>query len=299
MKNTSVLGFPIKPSLCPFTALAPFRYDCVDFIDRDLWRENRVMIPNFYKKWLKPLEYEDRWESRNCEACEQASNEIPHTERFSLETKCCTYFPFLPNFTLGKLIQESKRDASLKLRLHHAFSQGRVTPLGLFPSLEYEARREELGESGFGRRSELRCPFFHRFQGLCSIWNERPGVCASYFCRSTYENRGQDLRKSLEEYLNLFEWTLAHETLWQLGFTQDDLRRMEKVRKEAVWRPERAWDDQFGQEEEFFVRAFQAALDVQPQVVEELMGEEGKQLRARILHFLTTPKAKYGRVPPP
>lgn len=255
------------------------------------------MIPDFYRRWLRPIEFEERWEKRRCETCEQASAEIPKEERFSIETKCCTYFPFLPNFTLGKLLEDSKENASLRLRFSQALTQGRGTPLGLFPAPEYEARRESLGKTAFGRATELLCSFFDRAQGLCSIWKERPGVCASFICQSTYGNRGQELKKCLEEYLNLFEWTLAHETLWRMGYTQDDLRFMESVRKDPVWRPERAWGEYWGREEEFLLRAYQTAREVPPAEIEESMGEEGARIKVRIRQFLTTQNPNYDRVP--
>lgn len=255
------------------------------------------MIPEFYSGWLKPIEFDECWEKRRCEPCEQASAEIPVEERFSSETKCCTYFPFLPNFTLGKLVEEAQKDRALQLRTSHALMKGRATPLGLFTALEYEADREARGEKAFGRAIELLCPFFNRTQGLCSIWIHRPGVCASYICRSTHGNRGQELKKSLEEYLNLFEWTLVHETLWRLGYTQDDVRLMESVRKDTVWRPERAWGEYWGREEEFFLKAFRTAREVTPDEIEELMGEEGERIKVRILQFLTTQDPNYDRVP--
>ncbi len=259
---------------------------------------SQAMIPDFYRRWLY-FDFEERWETRRCAECEQASAAIPLPERFSRETKCCTYFPFLPNFTLGNLIEQGKKNASLKLRLVHGFSHGRVTPLGVFPPPEYESRRGQWGSEAFGRRLELLCPFFQRTHGLCSIWNERPGVCSSYICRSTYGERGQELKRALEAYLNLFEWTLAHETLWRLGYTQDDIRLMERLRAEVVWRPEKVWGEWFEREEEFFTKAFHAAREVQSVEIDELMGEEGARLKAKIRDFLATPAASYGRVLPP
>lgn len=247
-----------------------------------------AVVPEHYKAWLAHFEIEAPTHFRDCESCEQSSERVPESERFSRSTKCCTYFPFIPNFSLGGLF-ESTRDSVGLLRLREALARGRVTPLGLFPEPRFEARRIELGEVAFGRSEELLCPFYERVQGHCTIWAARPAVCFSYFCRSTYGDFGVNLRKNIEAYLNLFEWTLAHEVLWRLGFTQDDVRCMEEARKSLLeFKPRSAWGTELGFEGEFLKRCASMARMVTAEDVKELMGAEGEALKERIYESLPT-----------
>ena len=241
------------------------------------------MIPRSYELWLKSLAMPLAYPEIDCRACSQADSRVPKEFRFSRETKCCTYFPFLPNFTLGALLA----DEASAGRVQRALEKGRATPLGLFATPDFEARRIEKGEAGFGRSPDLLCPMFEA--GGCTIWNHRPGVCASYFCRSAHalgpESKSDrpNSWRDIEAYLGLFEWTLAHEVLWRCGFTQDEIRKMEESRRSPRFEAKAAWLEFVGREEEFYRRAAVEARGVGTDEVERLMGKEGVRLRAAIL----------------
>jgi hypothetical protein len=48
-------------------------------------------------------------------------------------------------------------------------------------------------------------------------------VCTSYFCKSNQGQRGLNLWRDVESYLNLFEWVLAREVLLRLGLGENEL----------------------------------------------------------------------------
>ena len=128
--------------------------------------------------------------------------------------KCCTYFPYVPNFSLG-LISEDK--------IQNTLSRGVLLPVGLFPSAGHQELVIELGKKAFGQKSELLCPFFDKAQNQCSSWETRPGVCTTYFCKSDYGKKGLEFWADVEKYLNHFEWQLSCHVLGLLGMGENEL----------------------------------------------------------------------------
>ena len=175
-----------------------------------------------------------------CSACVMARADWPRDARdtgpFDAQLKCCTYHPFIPNFTLAKLINSGLH----KSELTEAFGKGRVTPLGLLPPETTTARSED-----FGRDLNQRCSFLSR-DSKCTIWSDRPSVCRAYFCVSNENETGQAKWKAAEAKGNELEWTRAHEILWQMGFTQDEI----EANSFAEWT---------GREQQFFLRLFDVA----------------------------------------
>lgn len=162
---------------------------------------------------------------------------------FDPRLKCCTYLPFLPNFVIGQLLREGRHEE----RLAMAAKTGRLTPLGLLPQDDVSSTAE------FGRDPGARCPFLGESaesgataQGVCTIWRHRPSVCRSYFCVSDEGADGQAKWARAERDGNEAEWTLAHEILWELGFTDDEIGS-------------RTWLEWRGRENEFFLRCAELA----------------------------------------
>jgi Fe-S-cluster containining protein len=185
---------------------------------------------------------------------------------FDPALKCCTYEPFLPNFSIGRLLMRElevsareagdstdstkgeetdhreKRSAVL-IALDRAFARGVVTPLGLLPR-ESRVDGGAAQAAGFGRDPGRRCAFLSE-SATCLIWHDRPSVCRSYFCVSDQGEAGQAKWREAERKGNEAEWTLAHELLWEMGFTQDETSSF------AEWR---------GREREFFIECAKRAL---------------------------------------
>jgi Fe-S-cluster containining protein len=181
---------------------------------------------------------------------------------FSPDLKCCTYFPFLPNFSIGAIFQGGS--GAQKLRLAGAMAEGFVSPLGLFPSAARRRREQDLAAEGFGRTKELLCPFFDPASRGCGIWEYRPGVCQSYFCVSEQGAAGLQAWRRNEERLNGFEWSLAHEVLWECGYTMPEVQRMEASRQLGSLCHEDLWFGEAARKEDFFLKAYRVALSIKP-----------------------------------
>lgn len=210
------------------------------------------MVPGYFPELWADLPRETR---ATCSTCVMARADWPRDARdpgpFDPALKCCTYEPFLPNFSIGRLLiaagEDRDRDQSAILRaLDRAFERGVVTPLGLLPR-ESRVDGGAGRRAGFGRDPGRRCAFLSE-AATCLIWRDRPSVCRSYFCVSDRGEAGQTQWREAERIGNEAEWTLAHELLWEMGFTQDETSTF------AEWR---------GREREFFIacakRAFKEA----------------------------------------
>lgn len=211
---------------------------------------------------------------------------------FSSSLKCCTYFPFVPNFGLGGMLRN--HGAVARTRLASAGASGLLMPLGLFASPEREALAASVGPEGFGRVPELLCPFFDSASLGCSVWRNRPGVCTTYFCSSDRGAIGLEFWSDVESYLNHFEWTLANEVLYRLGFTDDDLEMSnhamltEEPGPERDFLVSRAWAEwsDLDRREELLLACADRALEVTPAELSSLLGDEclelEESLRARV-----------------
>lgn len=204
-----------------------------------------------------------------------------HTTRdpgpFLPNLKCCTYFPFIPNFTLGSLPSESYALAKAK---------GLLLPLGLYPTPEHQALVDFYGAQGFGKKADLLCPFVK--SNSCSIWNYRPGVCTSYFCMSDQEEKGLEFWSDVEDYLNHFEWVLASETHRRLGLGENELAFCQAVispeseLSERRYLLEAAWGTWYLKQEEYFKAASMTAQNISDKDLDSLLHPEFLNLEKKI-----------------
>lgn len=193
--------------------------------------------------------------------------------------KCCTYFPYVPNFSLGA-IDENK--------ILKALPRGILLPVGLFPTAEHQDLVAELGIKAFGQKSELLCPFFDTAQNQCSTWDTRPGVCTTYFCKSDYGKKGLDFWADVEKYLNHFEWQMACHVIRELGMGENEIAYCQGVISPETEDDEReyflqaAWGKWFSKKYEFYKEASRVASTVSVDQVAGLIGDEFLELEKKI-----------------
>lgn len=243
------------------------------------------LFPQSYTHWLSArLPGEVSESLATCDSCAMVapSGLTRDPGPFKAHLKCCTYFPFVPNFGLGAMLEEHGELARARIRA--AAQKGLLLPLGLFASPEQEQLVRKAGKKGFGKREDMLCPFYDKTAMGCSMWKQRPGVCATYFCKSEREEEGLEFWSDVESYLNHFEWTLANATTWRLGFTEDDAENCEAVMlteepgPERDWLVRAAWAEWAGREEEFFKLCAQRAREITQEELSELLGDDCLQL---------------------
>lgn len=144
----------------------------------------------------------------------------------------------------------------------------------------------------FGQHRELLCPFYDSVQNGCSVWTHRPGVCTTYFCKSERGAEGLEYWADVESYLNHFEWSVANEVLWRIGFTMDDLALCDhamltdEAGEERDFYVTKAWAEWSNRKFELFAECARRAQDISPLELNELLGDEAlaleESLRARV-----------------
>ncbi len=180
------------------------------------------VLPPLYEPWVEevvggPLPVESRATCSSCAMLPRGGVDDPD-EPFDPSTKCCTYTPFLPSFLAGAVLAEGGRGAALlEARLE---KRAGVTPLGISPTPEARELYRTTIEThapAFGRKAELRCPYYASETGHCGVWRHRNGICSTWFCRHDRGMRGRRFWKLVNGLLGLTERGLVLHCLERLG----------------------------------------------------------------------------------
>lgn len=247
------------------------------------------LYPPSYSIWLQ-----DRLQLRvhetlaTCDHCAMVKPQglTRHPGPFKNDLKCCTYFPFVPNFSVGGMMLE--KDASIELRLRTAEAQGLLLPLGLFATPERKILMAENSFGGFGQKPELLCPFFDSTTLGCSTWKQRPGVCTTYFCKSNQGQEGLNFWSQVEEYLNHFEWSFAQRIFTQLGLGENEMDMCKAVMTTEEFTEERsyfiqaAWGHWQNKKNDFFIAAHELAQTFTNAQIDEVLGTDFLKLEAQL-----------------
>lgn len=140
---------------------------------------------------------------------------------FLSQVKCCAHQPHWPNYLLGAALQNPSALAVSRLEVF--LNQSELTAWGARPLMKRRAAEARSGQCGYGKDLELACPLLTT-EGQCSVWKFRPATCSTYVCQSSRGASGLAAWREYEGRLVAWESELAHQLLWQLGYTNDDLR---------------------------------------------------------------------------
>lgn len=240
------------------------------------------IYPQGYDHWLSQRLIAHRSETlATCDRCAMVKPEGLTRDKgpFLNHLKCCTYFPYIPNFSLGALSSED---------LTKAEPRGVLLPFGLFPSADEQNKIESFGHEGFGKKSELLCPYFDGAKNQCSIWANRPGVCTSYFCKSDQGQLGLDYWKDVEKYLNHFEWKLACAVIEKMSLDENTLSYSQAAISPETDEDEReffisaAWGKWASKKQEFYQETRRISLEVSAADITQLLDPDFLQLEKKL-----------------
>lgn len=174
-------------------------------------------LPTPYSGWLtevlgRAAPTENAVDCASCSMCGDGQSRSEEVySQFRPDTKCCTYWPKIPNFSVGGILS----DETLDLRLGRQIIERQIeasdfaSPLGLFPSLAWQAQHDRGQEVEFGNSEALRCPYYIVEGGLCGVWKHRNAVCATYFCKFDRGALGHRFWRSLRDWLTAIEQDLS------------------------------------------------------------------------------------------
>lgn len=204
------------------------------------------MLPPRYADWLIDLLGGTLPEEQaaTCSQCAMQGEHVAEGYQFRADAKCCTYVPALASFLVGAALRELPEGparASVEARIDDVSS---CTPHGLdVNEVDRAAYQVVVANETFGRDPGLRCPhYLHDQGGLCGIWRQRNGVCATWFCKHDRGAAGQRFWQAVEALLTLIERELCHWVACQLLYREappvaegDD----ESLPEWQVWLPRR------------------------------------------------------------
>ncbi|MCE9574197.1 MAG: hypothetical protein K8W52_13705 [Deltaproteobacteria bacterium] len=167
-------------------------------------------LPPLYAAWIDALlggtlPSEVR---ATCDACAMAprADDPPGERRFDPGLKCCTFYPDLPNFSVGAILADPSASGRREIDRRFGLGAG-ITPLGMTRPTVYQLVFAQ-GGNAFGRSNALRCGFLDA-GGRCGIWAHRESTCVSYYCKFERGAIGRNLWRALQDLLGSIERQLA------------------------------------------------------------------------------------------
>ena len=191
-------------------------------------------LPPLYARWMNdlldgPIPAETTATCEQCVMCGDGPASPASLSFFNPATKCCTYIPRLPNFLVGRVLEDddpaaAAGRASVERRIDERVG---VTPLGLAQPPVHATLYGIGGAATFGHAMALRCPHYREEAGgACGIWRHRNGVCSTWFCKHDRGAVGQHFWHALDQLLAAVERELARWCLIRLDVEPDVLARL-------------------------------------------------------------------------
>jgi len=151
----------------------------------------------------------------NCLCSKPNRGTLPFYQK---DLKCCTFHPFLPNYAVGALLDNSHPPTNIKAILHSKINSCEYAlPLGIFAPLNYQIQFNNRNENDFGNKLDFLCPYFDDKNKNCGIWLHRGSICTSYYCISDHGESGLKQWELIGEYLHLCEMVLSQDALVSMG----------------------------------------------------------------------------------
>lgn len=233
-----------------------------------------VQLPPLVAKWMHdlfggPIPEESRATCNDCVMCRRPAKS--EAKSFRPDVKCCSFYPHLPNFTVGGVLNDTSPEtdagrASVDVRITDRIG---VTPFGLDAPATYTLLYTNA-DNAFGISRGLRCPHFVEPGGLCGIWRYRNSICSTYYCQVVRGSVGREFWQRTLHLLSEIEFSLEHWCVEQLDIgstalahllvSRDKAKQPERVTAEDIDRnvdPARyrlAWGDRWiDREREFYM----------------------------------------------
>jgi hypothetical protein len=225
----------------------------------------RHLVSGFFDR---PKVKETRATCATCAMCDHGEASPVEMEFFNPDTKCCTFWPILPNYLVGAILSDNSPElAEGRRRIEAAIARRiGVTPHQLTRPRKLSLLMTGYGES-FGRAKSLLCPYYDATnpEGTCSIWRHREVICLTYHCKYSGGMRGFEYWDALKDYLSFAQGVLAASatksidpSLTQPPFAKAEALSLEDMEdlppKEAVYRS--WWGSWVGREAEFYRRCY-------------------------------------------
>ncbi|HNW97903.1 MAG TPA: hypothetical protein PKK00_05780 [Bacteroidales bacterium] len=234
----------------------------------------KTYVPQVYHKFLPVFFDSEIPEEKfaNCQDCpmiceSRADFEKDLSKPFAPDTKCCTFFPKLPNYMVGAVLSDTtpEMEEGRKRLLQKIKEKKGVLPHGIYPTKKYSLLYEHGRKLGFGKSINLQCPYYLQGEYNCSLWKYREAICATWFCKSltahagiSFWNRMTAIMKHIQEsvILHVFDKLELRDTMpfgdnSNISYEDMDDLSMHKNEYSFYWQQ---WE---GKEDAFYKKSFE------------------------------------------
>lgn len=259
-------------------------------------------FPDFYKSFLpRFFENDNPGETaRSCSDCSMMNSDssMPGIISFSPHTKCCTYYPNLPNYMVGALLSDRNPELNQgRIRIRSLIRKGvAVKPHGIMRPDKFQLLIKSSVDL-FGRATSLVCPCFDSKNGTCTLWPFHSSVCNTWFCKYSAGEDGRLFWNSLRNYLIHVENVLELYTLQKTGFEaaemivqQKDVHLISALelddKKPDKKTYQRMWGKWAGREEEFYKETYRIVKGLNRPRFKRISGIAGEVLLRDVMKKL-------------
>jgi hypothetical protein len=155
--------------------------------------------------------------------------ETEKVDFFNPQTKCCTYVPIIPNYLVGRMLEEEDPEhGSGRITVENRIRSGvAVTPLGLGQPTDFRILYGSSSDTLFGQSRSMLCPHYLEAEGgRCGVWKNRAASCATWHCKYVRGIVGQRFWLTLHKLLTAVENSLSQWCVLQLDVGAEALQQL-------------------------------------------------------------------------
>lgn len=188
-------------------------------------------LPEIYQKFLPDFfksSIQDET-SANCSNCPMLPGPSDRGSvtyyNSSFKKKCCTYYPSLPNYLVGAILNNNEptlKEGQNRIR-KKIKAKIEVKPHGIRLPNKYILLKKHAQDNFFGNSQRLICPYYEKEVGICTILPYRDTTCYTWFCKFVAGHDGREFWFALKKYMKYVEESLVQYTLYKMGFNSCDI----------------------------------------------------------------------------
>jgi len=161
-------------------------------------------------------------ETINCENCPTHNPTL----------KCCTFYPFLPNYLVGAVLKSELPGRGVVYQL---LKEKKYTlPIGIVAPPAYQKLFYDTQKEGFGESKDLLCPFYDKINNNCGVWEYRSSECSTYFCDALLTKDTRKMWKDLRSKLYKKELAFSQDVMLHSGYSNNEIQdNLNEIKREA------------------------------------------------------------------
>ncbi len=249
-------------------------------------------LPEFFKK---EIPVESFATCHDCAMVCKTPNKKLKLKPYLPDIMCCSYYPGLPNYLVGGLLQDT--DPALdegRRRIREIIKKkSGVSPMGIQAPAKYSLFFTRTDDA-FGQSKLLLCPYFDREKKNCTIWKYRDVTCSTYLCKYTSAEAGKAFWMAMKRYLSFIQQQLCNYVMVEMEFQNLDEvipdfsygpKKVERISlRDLEEQPppdesyKKIWQDWTGREEELYKSAYNLVHRLSTEEFDKINGITARML---------------------